>query len=67
MVDSWPGISNELLVPAQEALAVADRLVLAREPAVDDLLDHDVSIAGPSQGTDAPPGRAASEVSLEAS
>ncbi len=29
-----------LLVTPQEALAVADRLVLARKPPVDDLLDH---------------------------
>ena len=40
-VDRAPhGVPHLAVVPAQEALAVADRLVLAREPAIDDLLKH---------------------------
>jgi hypothetical protein len=34
------GLADLLLVAPQEALAVADRLVLARKPTVDDLLQH---------------------------
>ena len=33
-------LADLLLVAAQEALAVADRLVLARQPPIDDLLKH---------------------------
>ena len=33
-------LADLLLVPAQEALAVADRLVLARQPAIDDALQR---------------------------
>ncbi len=40
-IDGTPdGLADLLLVAAQEALAVADRLVLAGQPSIDDLLQH---------------------------
>ncbi len=43
-VDRAPhGLADLLFVSAQEALAVADRLVLAGQPSIDDLLQHVVT------------------------
>ncbi len=40
------------LVPAQEALAVADRLVLAGQPSIDDLLQHVMDAVGAVSAAD---------------
>ena len=44
-VDGAPHrVAHLVVMAAQEALAVADRLVLARQPAIDDLLKHEYSV-----------------------